>query len=82
MIKGNAMEDTRTYSEPVADSPMVDAEPVLIDDDNIGNVAGPHEPKQRITRKRKSASRRAPRAAKVASAAKPRSRKPAAAKSV
>ena len=74
--------DSEFVSEPVADSPMVDAEPVLIDDDNIGNVAGPHEPKQRITRKRKSPSPRAPRAAKVASAAKPRSRKPAAAKSV
>jgi uncharacterized protein (TIGR00288 family) len=67
--------DAEFVSEPVADPPMVDAEPVVIDDDNIGNVAGPPEPKQRITRKRKSVSPRAPRAAKVASAVKPRARK-------
>jgi hypothetical protein len=78
----SAPVDSEFVSEPVAEPPIVDAEPVLIDDDNIGNVAGPDDPKPRISRKRKSASPRAPRAAKVASAAKPRGRKPGAAKSV
>jgi uncharacterized protein (TIGR00288 family) len=71
----SAPVDSEFVSEPVGDPPIVDAEPVLIDDDNIGNVAGPQEPKQRITRKRKSASPRAPRAAKAASGSKPRARK-------
>jgi hypothetical protein len=68
--------DSEFVSEPVADSPIVDAEP-MVDED----VAEEPVEVARIPRRRKAA---APRAAKpkTARVAKPRARKPAAAKTV
>jgi uncharacterized protein (TIGR00288 family) len=60
--------------EPVADPPILDAEPVLVDEQPAGDVAGEVAPKG--ARRRKS-SPRVPRAAKTARTAKPRARKSA-----
>jgi hypothetical protein len=69
--------ESEFVSEPVADPPIVDAEPVV----DEATVAEEPVESARIPRKRKAA---APRAAKpkTARVAKPRSRKPAAAKTV
>jgi uncharacterized protein (TIGR00288 family) len=61
-------------SEPVADSPIVDAEPVLVDDQPAEGETAAGAPK--AGRKRKTPAR-APRAAKAARPARPRTRKPA-----
>jgi hypothetical protein len=54
-------------SEPVADQPIVDVEPVVIDE--------PAMPAAKGARKRKAAAPRVPRAAKTTRVAKPRARK-------
>ena len=64
-----AQAQAEIVSEPVADPPIVEAEPVLADEQPTS------EQTPKGARKRKTASTRAPRATKTARTAKPRARK-------